>query len=330
MFSLISSLATPAVQSGPRFVTRISDQAGTQLPVARTPLRANDGFSVAVGTNEAAEIGALNGARRNAEVGLSLLLAADSGLDEISDVLTRMEELATLASSTTLPRSRRERAILNAEFEELRAEIDQIVDRTEFNNIKVLNGTQLAFKVGTGNALEDGISVSLSAATVASLDASLASDTITDASSASQALTNVTSAIDAQKGIQASVDGAALRFQAARRNLTLGKNILSNLWTDLLERPVTIGTADHLADMTSQEFLSKAVPSGAGHLSSAVQALLSTTQLQPIQPLPANDRTPNQEEMQTKTAKRPSAYETGQQTKPSARSEAPHSVDIEA
>jgi hypothetical protein len=82
--------------------------------------------------------------------------------------------------------------------------------------------------------------------------------------------------------------------------------------------------------MTSQEFLSKAVPIEAGHLSSAVQALLSSTQLQPIQPSPANDRTLSQEELQTKTAKWPSAYETGQKTKPSSRNEASHSVDIKA
>ena len=50
----------------------------------------------------------------------------------------------------------------------------------------------------------------------------------------------------------------------------------------------------------------------------------------PIQPSPANDRTLSQEEMQTKTAKRPSAYETGQKTKLSSRNEASHSVDIKA
>ena len=272
MLSLISGLVTPTAAPGPRLVAQPPTGTGTRLPVGRTPTRANDGFSVAVGTKEAADIGAMTGANRNAGTGAPLLHVAYEGLDEISDALTRMKELATQASTTTV--SRRERAILNADFEALRAEIDLIADRIEYNNTKVLKGTSLAFMVGTGNADQDSITVSLSAATVAGLDAGLASDTITDASSASQALTDVTSAIDGLKGIQASVDGVTVRFQAVQRNLTLNKNILNALRTDLLEKPVTIGTADHLANLVNQEFLSRVVPGAAstviGHASSVV------------------------------------------------------------
>ncbi len=328
MLSLISGLVTPTAAPGPRLVAQPATETGTRLPVGRTPTRANDGFSVAVGTKEAADIRAMTGANRNAGTGASLLHVADEGLDEISDALTRMKELATQASTTTV--SRRERAILNTEFEALRAEIDLIADRTEYNNTKVLKGTSLAFKVGTGNDDQDSITVSLSAATVAGLDAGLASDTITDASSASQALTNVTSAIDGLKGIQASVDGVTVRFQAVQRNLTLNKNILNALRTDLLEKPVTIGTADHLANLVNQEFLSRVVPGAAGQLSSAMRVLLSTSQLPPIKPSRADGRTQGQENAQPKAVQRPTAYETGQKTKSSSRSETTHSVDITA
>jgi flagellin len=330
MLSLISGLVTPTSQPSPSSVAQTSNETGTRLPVARTPSRANDGFSIAVGTNGAADIGALTGARRNAEQGASLLQAADNGLGEISDALVRMKELATLASSTTSPLSRGERAILNAEFEEQRAEIDRIADRTDFNNTKVLKGVELAFKVGTGNASEDSITVSLAAATVAGLDAGLVSDTIADASTARQALIDVTSAIDALEGIQASVDGAAVRFQAVQRNLTSDKSILSSLRTDLLERPVTIGTADNLANLVSQEFLSQAAPVAARQLSSALRVLASTSQLEPLERLQADDQTLSQEKAQTAAVKRPSAYETGQGTRSSSRGEAPNSVDIKA
>jgi flagellin len=330
MLSLISGLVTPAPQPGPSSVAQISTETGTRLPVARTPSRADDGFSIAVGTNGAADIGAMTRARRNAEQGASLLQAADNGLSEISDALVRMKELATLASSTTSPLSRGERAILNTEFEARRAEIDRIADRTEFNDTKVLKGAVLAFKVGTGNASEDSITVSLAAATVAGLDAGLATATIADASAASQALTDVTSAIDVLEGIQASLDGAAVRFQAVQGNLTSDKSILSSLRTGLLERPVTIGTTDNLANMVSQEFLSRAAPVAAGQLSSALRVLASTAQLEPLERLQADDRTPSQEKAQTAAVKRPSAYETGQATRSSSRSEAFHSVDIEA
>ena len=328
MLNLISGLVAPAAPPSQGSVVQTPTGTGTQLPLARTPLRANDGFSVAVGTNEAADIGALTGASRNAGEGASLLQVADTGLSKISDALTRMKELATLAKTTSF--SRGERAIMNAEFAELSAEIDSIVVRTEFNDIKVLEGTSLAFKVGTGNASQDSITVSISAATVADLDADLASDRIDDESSASDALTNVTNAIDVLGEIQASVDGAVVRFQGVQRSLTSDKNILTALRTDLLERPVTIGTADNLANLVSQEFLSQAAPAAVALLSSAERVLLSTSQLQPVEPSQAGDQTRSQEEPQTKAVKRPSAYETGQNTKSSSGGETTHSVDIEA
>ena len=136
--------------------------------------------------------------------------------------------------------------------------------------------------------------------------------------------------IDVFGDIQASVDGTAVRFQAVQQNLTLSKNILTDLRTDLLERPVTIGTADRLANLVSQEFLSRAAPAVARQLSSAERVLLASSRLQPIELSRAAEQTPNQEEPQTKAVKRPSAYETGQDTKPSSRRETTHSVDLEA
>jgi flagellin len=333
MVSLISNLITPAALPSPRSAAQAAIVTGTdtQLPLARTPLRAKDSFSVTVGAKQALEIGALTGARHNAGEGASLLQIAATGLGEISDALTRMEELAEEAETSSY--SRGERAIMNAEFDALRSEIDDIVDRTEFNDIKVLEGISLDFKVGTGNAGQDSITVSISAAAVADLDADLASDRIDDESSASDALTNVTNAIDVLSDIQAAVDGAGVRFQAAQQNLASNENILSALRADLIDRPVTIGTADNLADVVSQEFLARAAPAAVGFLSSAGRVLLSSSQLQAIEPSQAADPTPSQEEPQTKTkaVKRPSAYETAPRSnKSSSPSETPHSVDFKA
>ncbi|MCZ6863729.1 MAG: hypothetical protein O7I42_26335 [Alphaproteobacteria bacterium] len=330
MLSSLSALITPVALPGPRSNTQIPADSGTQVPVSRVSFRASDAFSVAVGTTEAADIGALIGANRNVGEGASLLQVADTGLDEISDALVRMKALATLASSTTAPMSRVDRAIANAEFEALRTEVDSIADRTEFNDIKVLEGVSLAFKVGSGNATQDSITVTLSAATIAGLNSSLASDTIASATGASLALTNVTSAIDALSTIQSSVDGAAASFRTAQRNLTSGKYILSNLRADLLERPVSIGTADYLANVAQREFLSRAVPAAAGQMSSGTRVLLSSSRVQPIEPSQAEDRAQNHEKGQTKADQRPSVYQTGQNTKSSSAGESAHSVDIQA
>ena len=73
MLSLISGLVTPTAAPGPRLVAQPPTGTGTRLPVGRTPTRANDGFSVAIGTKEAADIRAMTGANRNAGTGASPL-----------------------------------------------------------------------------------------------------------------------------------------------------------------------------------------------------------------------------------------------------------------
>ncbi|TDJ45110.1 MAG: hypothetical protein E2O52_07190 [Gammaproteobacteria bacterium] len=330
MLSSLAALLAPTALPSPRSKAQFPPATGTQLPVPRMSTRATDAFSIVLGTTEAADIGALIGANRNVGEGASLLQVADTGLDEISDALIRMKALATSASSTTAPLSRGDRAIANAEFEALRTEVDRIADRTEFNDIKVLKGVSLAFKVGSGNASQDSITVTLSAATISGLNTNLASDTIASAAGASQALTNVTSAIDALSTLQSSVDGAAASFRTAQRNLTSGKSILSDMRTDLLERPVTIGTADYLANVTQQEFLSHAVPAAAGQLSSGARVLLASSQVPAIEPSQSENRTFSEETVQTKAANRPSVYETSQNSKSSSPNDTTHSVDIEA
>ena len=146
------------------------------------------------------------------------------------------------------------------------------------------NVTQLTFQVGTSTADQDKITLTLPAATIADLESDLVSDDINSASGASQALTNVTNAINALKNIQASVDGDAVRFQAAGRNLMLDKNVLTDLRTDLLERPIAIGTADRLANLASEQFLSHVKPAITGRISEAMRDLLLSASLQPLDP----------------------------------------------
>jgi len=156
--------------------------------------------------------------------------------------------------------------------------------------VTLRNVTQITFQVGAGTADQDKITLTLSAATVADLDSGLVSDDIDSASGASLALSNITNAINALKHIQASVDGNAVRFQAAGRNLMLDKNILTDLRTDLLERPITISTADRLANQVSGQFLSHAIPAMADRISATMRDLLLSASLEPLDSPEITDR----------------------------------------
>ena len=328
MFSLNSALTTLPPLPRPQLLAQTSAIVGGQRG-GYTRARARDVFASTLGASHGTDIGALTKAAGNARAGAALLQTADQGLDAIDAALTTMKALAKQASSTTTPLSRGEQAILNAEFQDLRAEIDRIADETEFDGIKVLKGGQLTFKVGTGAASQDSVTFTLPAAAAANLDAGLASDDLTANSGASQALTNVTNAISALDQLQASLEGSLVGFLGAAQNLTLSESVLTNLRTDLLDKPATFETAELLAWSVSREILKPAAPAIAGRVSTAMGALLSSTRLQPLEPAQAPVQAPVPEKTGEELAARPSASRAGHDTKPPSRRESYQSVDVE-
>jgi flagellin len=76
--------------------------------------------------------------KRNANDGMSVVQSADSSLNEISNVVVRLKELATQATSSTL--SDKERKFLFVEYQALYEEIDRISKTTSFNGMNLLNG----------------------------------------------------------------------------------------------------------------------------------------------------------------------------------------------
>ena len=76
---------------------------------------------------------------RNLNEGLSLLNVVDGALNEEVSIVIRMRELATQAATGTIGTT--ERQTTNLEFSAMRSELDRIANTTEFNGIKVLDGS---------------------------------------------------------------------------------------------------------------------------------------------------------------------------------------------
>lgn len=93
---------------------------------------------------------------------------AQGALSQVSDITTRMSELATQAANGTL--SDEQRSSLNNEYQSLRQEIDRITATTEFNGVQVLNGGSQVSQVGiddSGNSQLTSPGVSISTSSVA-------------------------------------------------------------------------------------------------------------------------------------------------------------------
>jgi flagellin len=110
---------------------------------------ADDAAGLAISEQFKAQIRSARQANRNANDGISMVQVAEGGLNEISNIITRLRELGIQAASDTIGPV--ERQFLNVEYDQLLSEIDRIADGTEFNGTTLLNGTGvlLDFQVGT-------------------------------------------------------------------------------------------------------------------------------------------------------------------------------------
>lgn len=112
---------------------------------------ADDAAGLAISENLKSQIRSLSQAGRNANDGISFVQTAEGGLNEISNILTRMRELGVQASSDTVGDV--ERGMLDKEVQQLKAESQRITQTTRFGTTKLLDGSgdKFDFQVGINN-----------------------------------------------------------------------------------------------------------------------------------------------------------------------------------
>jgi flagellin len=118
----------------------------------RISTAADDAAGLAISERFRAQIRSTNQAIRNAQDGISLTQSGEGALNEVSNILIRLRELAIQASNGTV--SSTDRDTLQQEFSDLVNEIDRIAKSTTFNGVNLLDGTgsSITFQVGTGVA----------------------------------------------------------------------------------------------------------------------------------------------------------------------------------
>lgn len=99
----------------------------------------DDAAGLAISDRMTAQIRGLNQAARNANDGISLAQTAEGALQEATNLLQRMREIAIQAANDT--NSDTDRQSLQAEVIQLKAEINRIAETTQFNGKNVLDGS---------------------------------------------------------------------------------------------------------------------------------------------------------------------------------------------
>jgi len=173
--------------------TKSLDQALERLASGlRINSASDDAAGSAIASKMEAQVRSLGVAIRNSNDAVSLTQTAQGALGEIENMLQRMRELSVQAGNSTLNSS--DRTQIQAEVDQLSAEIESIASKTNFNGNKLLDGSKssLAFQIGADGS--DSLKVGLENATVSSLGLG---SSVTTASITSRRLEAITADIAA-------------------------------------------------------------------------------------------------------------------------------------
>lgn len=184
--SIISNTAAMSAQTNLERATGESQSSISRLSSGNRIAAASDDVAgLAVGTILKSNVTTLNAALQTTAQAQSLLGVADGALSGIGDILQRQKALASQATSGSL--SDQARSFLNLEYQNLTKQIDQIAANTNFNGIKLIDGSLYA-----PNKLE--------------------SSTLLDATRASGAITIGTAATGAET---LTINGIVITFRTA-------------------------------------------------------------------------------------------------------------------
>lgn len=160
-----------------RNVDRSQGDLNTALQRLSTGLRINsakdDAAGLAIATRFTTQINGLNQAVRNANDGISLAQTGEAALDEITNNLQRIRELAVQSANAT--NSASDRQALDEEVQQRLAEIDRIAGQTSFNGQKILDGSFGTAQFQVGANVGETISVNLATGVKASQIGQIAS-----------------------------------------------------------------------------------------------------------------------------------------------------------
>src|SRR5262245_1271185 len=176
---------------------------------------ADDAAGLGISERMRSQIRSLGAAGRNAQDGISLVQTAEGALNEGSNILSRMRELAVQASNGTL--STDDRNTIDAEVQALVSELGRISDSTTFNGVNLLDGSSTTASIQVG--INDGETIDVGLEDTSTTTLGVNTLDVTTASNASDALADIDDAIDT--------------LNSARGNLGATQNRLTSAYTSI-------------------------------------------------------------------------------------------------
>jgi flagellin len=231
----------------------------------------DDAAGSAISSQLTAQEQGLKQASRNANDGVSLIQTAEGAMNEMTGIVQRMRELSVQASNEgTMDTT--ERGYLDQEFQLLESELDRIVNVTEYNGQKLVDGsvsTGVSFQVGMNNTGNDRISVSIANSSSTSLG--LNDEGLTTAAGAQKAIAALDTALQTINTTRGTLGATQNRLEATMSNLSsMHENAAS-----ANSRIKDVDVAEESAAFTRSQILSQAGTSMLAQANSLPQSALS-------------------------------------------------------
>jgi flagellin len=232
-----------------RHLERSTSMLGRALERLSSGLRINnaadDAAGLAIATRLGAQVRSLNQAVRNANDGIAYLATAEGALNEVTNIVVRIKELAVQAANGTLGTT--DLASIQDEVAALQEEMDRILQNARFGNLSlfteaanVYTFTTVAFHVGDGDNSGgfDQISV---AVTAIDLDAIRTADVTADATGAIAA---ANAALDAIATARGELGAAQNRLVSTVANLAVAAEKVADARSRILDADFAAETAE--------------------------------------------------------------------------------------
>lgn len=221
----------------------------------------DDAAGLAIAERMNTQVRGMNVAMRNANDGISLAGTAEGGLQEVSNMMQRMRELAVQSANGT--NSASDRANLDAEYQALDAEITRISEVTAFNGNAILGADAGTFTFQVGANSGETLDIATTAIAAVGGD-------ITDATNAATAMDAIDVAIDLVTTQRASYGAVQSRFDSAINNLQVGMENQAAARGRIMDADFAVETAA----MTRSQILQQAGNAMVAQANAAPQSVL--------------------------------------------------------
>jgi len=229
---------------------------------------ADDAAGLSISEKMRGQIKGLNQAVRNAQDGISLIQTAEGALNETHSMLQRMRELAVQAANDTLTTS--DRGQIQKEVTQLVEEISRVANNTEFNTMKLLNGSYNNRLMHIGANSGQSMVVSISAMTAGALSLNVSAVNVTAQSSADDGITTINSAIDVVSTLRAKLGAVQNRLEHTIANL----GVASENLTGAESRIRDVDMAKEMSEFTRTQILMQAGTAMLAQANQKPQAVL--------------------------------------------------------